>query len=117
MTKHAFLRHLEFFTSPNALLNAHSSKTPKLILAVPLSLSHGSSRAIFTEFATTPDNVILLTSTGEDGTLSRSLFDMWNDEQREEEKWTKGKIGRNILLDKSLNVTVRILPHTASSID
>ena len=46
---------------------------------------------------------------GEEGTLARSLFDIWNDEQREEEKWNKGKIGRNILLDRVLTVTVSIV--------
>ena len=91
------------------MLNAYPSREPKLILSVPLSLSHGFSRSIFTEFASVPDNVLLLTSMGEEGTLARSLFDIWNDEQREEEKWNKGKIGRNILLDRVLTVTVSIV--------
>lgn len=102
-------RHLEFFSSPQALLHTYSSKDPKLILAVPTSLSHGSSRSIFSEFASVPDNVLLLTSPGEEGTLARTLFNMWNDEQRDEDKWNKGKLGRNIMLDKKLTLSVRYL--------
>ncbi|KAI5124953.1 hypothetical protein M0805_007380 [Coniferiporia weirii] len=100
-------RHLEFFTTPQALLHTYSSKDPKLILAVPISLSHGASRIIFSEFASVPDNVVLLTSQGEEGTLGRTLFDMWNDEQRDEDKWNKGKLGRNVMLDKTLSLTMK----------
>jgi cleavage and polyadenylation specificity factor subunit 2 len=72
-----------------------------------MSLSHGSSRAIFSEFASVPDNVVLLTNIGEEGSLARSLFSMWNDEQREDEKWNMGKLGRNILLEQNISLTVR----------
>ncbi|EJD01140.1 cleavage and polyadenylation specificity factor subunit [Fomitiporia mediterranea MF3/22] len=100
-------KYLEFFPNPQALLHTYSSKDPKLILAVPVSLSHGSSRSIFSEFASVADNVVLLTSPGEDGTLARTLFDMWNDEQREDDKWNKGKLGRNVMLDKTLKLTMK----------
>lgn len=103
-------RHLEFFATPQALINTYSSKDPKLILAVPASLSHGASRSIFSEFASVPDNVVLLTSQGEEGTLSKSLFDIWNDQQRDEDKWNKGKLGRNIMLDTTMHLTVSLCP-------
>ncbi|TDL29537.1 cleavage and polyadenylation specificity factor subunit [Rickenella mellea] len=93
-------RHLEFFSSPQALLHTYSSKDPKLILAVPNSLSHGPSRILFSEFASVPDNAIILTSRSEDGTLGRALFDMWNNQQREDDKWDKGKLGRNVMMDR-----------------
>lgn len=99
-------RHLEFFATPQALIHTYSSKDPKLILAVPASLSHGASRSIFSEFALVPDNVVLLTSPGEEGSLTRMLFSMWNDAQREEDRWNKGKLGRNIMLDKAIRLTV-----------
>ncbi|KAF9006562.1 beta-lactamase-like protein [Cyathus striatus] len=92
-------KHLEFFPNPQALLQTYSSKDPKLILAVPASLSHGPSRNLFVDFAAVPDNVVLLTSRGEPGTLGRALFDKWNDSQRPDDKWDKGKIGRNIMMD------------------
>ncbi|KDQ64325.1 hypothetical protein JAAARDRAFT_116662 [Jaapia argillacea MUCL 33604] len=92
-------KHLEFFPSPQALLHTYSSKDPKLILAVPASLSHGPSRVLFSDFASMPDNVVLLTSRSEEGTLGRMLFDRWNDAQRAEDKWDKGKLGNNVMMD------------------
>ena len=103
-----FFRHLEFFASPEVLLRTYSSKDPKLILAVPLSLSHGPSRTIFSEFANVPYNVVLMTSRGENGTLSEFLFNKWNEKQRPEDKWDKGKVGSNVLLDGPIPLQVNI---------
>ncbi|KAF9534723.1 beta-lactamase-like protein, partial [Crepidotus variabilis] len=97
-------QHLEFFNSPQALLQTYSSKDPKLILAVPASLSHGPSRNLFQDFAAISDNVILLTSRGDEGTLSRALFDKWNGSQRPEDKWDQGKIGRNVMMEGSIKL-------------
>ncbi|KII94901.1 hypothetical protein PLICRDRAFT_33730 [Plicaturopsis crispa FD-325 SS-3] len=97
-------KHLEFFPSPQALLQTYSSKDPKLILAVPASLSHGPSRSLFSDFAAVPDNVVLLTSRSEEGTLGRILFDKWNDSQRPDDKWDKGKIGSNVMMDGMLRL-------------
>jgi cleavage and polyadenylation specificity factor subunit 2 len=103
-----FLRHLEFFPNPQALLQTYSSKDPKLILAVPASLSHGPSRHLFSDFAAVPDNVVLLTGRSEEGTLGRDLFNKWNDSQRVDDKWDKGKIGSNIMMDGVLKLRVRL---------
>ena len=108
-------RHLEFFMSPQALMQTYSSKDPKLILAVPASLSHGPSRALFADFATVPDNVVLLTARGEEGTLGRVLFDKWNNSQRAEDKWDKGKIGSNIMMDGVLQLQVTYFFFSSSS--
>ncbi|RDB22774.1 Cleavage and polyadenylation specificity factor subunit 2 [Hypsizygus marmoreus] len=97
-------KHLEFFPSPEALLHTYSSKDPKLILAVPASLSHGPSRDLFADFAAVPDNVVLLTGRSEEGTLGRNLFEKWNDSQRPDDKWDRGKIGSNIMMDGSLKL-------------
>ena len=99
-------RHLEFYTSPAALLAKHSSKDAKLILAVPASLSHGPSRALFADFASIPGNVVLLTQRGPEGSLGRVLFDKWNDSQRADDKWDRGKIGSNIMLDGNMILRV-----------
>lgn len=88
------------------MMQRYSSKEPKLILAVPASLSHGPSRLLFSEFAEIPDNVVLLTGRGEEGTLGRILFDRWNNSQREESKWDRGKIGNNVMMDGVLNLKV-----------
>ncbi|TFK22351.1 hypothetical protein FA15DRAFT_671650 [Coprinopsis marcescibilis] len=97
-------KHLEFFPNPQALLERHSSKDPKLIIAIPASLSHGPSRQLFADFATVPDNVVLLTSRGAEGTLGRALFNKWNDSQRADDKWDKGKIGRNVMMDGAIRL-------------
>ncbi|EMD40890.1 hypothetical protein CERSUDRAFT_111471 [Gelatoporia subvermispora B] len=97
-------RHLEFFPNPQALMQTYSSKDPKLILAVPATLSHGPSRALFTQFAEMPDNVVLLTGRSEEGTLGRILFDRWNAAQRDEAKWDRGKIGSNVMMDGTLRL-------------
>jgi cleavage and polyadenylation specificity factor subunit 2 len=97
-------RHLEFFPNPQTLLQTYPSKDPKLILAVPASLSHGASRALFADFAAIPDNVVLLTSRGESGTLARDLFDRWDSAQRGDDRWDNGRIGRNIMLDGALRM-------------
>ena len=107
-------RHLEFYASPAALLARHSSKDAKLILAVPASLSHGPSRALFTDFASIPGNVVLLTQRGPEGSLGRALFDKWNDSQRADDKWDKGKIGSNVMLDGNLILQVSALPNFRS---
>ncbi|TFK43712.1 beta-lactamase-like protein [Crucibulum laeve] len=99
-------KHLEFFPNPQALLHTYSSKDPKLILAVPASLSHGPSRSMFSDFAAVPDNVVLLTGRGEEGTLGRALFNKWNDSQRPDDKWDKGKIGSNIMMDGVIKLTM-----------
>ena len=103
---HPFSRHLEFFPNPQVLLEMYSSKDPKLILAVPASFSHGPSRSLFADFAAVPGNVILLTARGEEGTLGRMLFERWNKSQRAEDKWDKGKLGSNVMLDGSLELRV-----------
>ncbi|TCD70444.1 hypothetical protein EIP91_003525 [Steccherinum ochraceum] len=99
-------KHLEYFNNPASLLQSYSSKEPKLILAIPASLSHGPSRLLFSQFATIPDNVVLLTGRSEEGTLGRLLFDRWNSSQRDETKWDRGKIGSNIRLEGPLYIKI-----------
>ncbi|KAJ7094593.1 beta-lactamase-like protein [Mycena belliarum] len=100
-------KHLEFFPNPQALIERYSSTDPKLILAVPASLSHGPSRNLFVNFATIPNNVVLLTSRSEEGTLGRILFDKWNKSQRPDDKWDKGKIGSNVMMDGEINLVMK----------
>jgi cleavage and polyadenylation specificity factor subunit 2 len=103
-------RYLEFFPNPQSLVQKYSSKEPKLILAVPASLSHGPSRSLFADFAAVPDNVVLLTSRGEEGTMARMLFDRWNSSQRGDDTWDKGKIGCNVMMDGALQLRVPSTP-------
>lgn len=108
--------HLEIFPNPAALMQRYSSKDPKLIFAVPSSLSHGPSRALFSEFAETPDNVVLLTGRGEEGTLGRILFERWNSSQRDDTKWDRGKIGNNVMMDGNLRLKVQLIHRHAKKV-
>ena len=86
-------RHVQFFSSPSELLQAHPLSRPKLVLAIPPSLSHGPSRWLFTTMANVEGNVVLLTSRGDDTTLARDLYDRWEKSQEESAKWGRGRIG------------------------
>lgn len=68
-------RHVRFFATPADLLQAFPINRPKVVLAVPPNMSHGPSRWLFTAMASTEGNVILLTGKGDDGTLTRELYD------------------------------------------
>ena len=50
---------------------------------------------------------MLLTGRGEEGTLGRQLFEQWDNRQREEYKWDRGKIGTNVMMDGVLHLRVR----------
>jgi cleavage and polyadenylation specificity factor subunit 2 len=102
-------RYLEIFPNPASLTQRYASQDPKLILAIPASLSHGPSRVIFADFAQMENNVVLLTGRGEEGTLGRKLFEKWNSSQREEYKWDRGKIGNNIMMDGVMHLKVCVL--------
>ena len=100
-------RFVEIFPNPAALTQRYASGDPKLILAIPASLSHGASRAVFVDFAQQENSVVLLTGRGEEGTLGRQLFEQWNSFQREEYKWDRGKIGNNVMMDGVMHLRVR----------
>ena len=83
---------------------------PKVILAVPPSLSHGPSRWLFSVMAGTEGNVILLTSTGEDGTLSREVYDSWAAGQDAAALRGRGRVGhlQDLTGDEQLEVGLRV---------
>ena len=106
--RYASCRFVEFFGSPSDLLHEIPSKTPKLVLAVPASLSHGPSRALFADFAAVQGNVIVLTGRSEQGTLSHFLMERWEAAQEDTERWQDGKLGEPIPLDRPIQVEVRL---------
>lgn len=55
---------------------------------------------------------MLLTSRSEEGTLGRDLFNKWNDSQRPDDKWDKGKIGSNVMMDGAITLRVRFFNST-----
>lgn len=82
------------------------SGTPKLVLTVPSTLSHGTSRSYFINFARDPSNVVILTKKDEEGTLSRWLWGVWNERQGAGERWGEGKVGRDVQLGETIDVEV-----------
>ena len=100
-------RHVQFFASPTDLLQAYPLMRPKLVLAVPPSMSHGPSRWLFTAMANVDGNVILLTSRGEEETLACGLYSRWEKEQEETAKWGKGRTGNLAHLGGQLRLEVR----------
>ncbi|KAH9811778.1 beta-lactamase-like protein [Melampsora americana] len=69
------LRNLRFFNSIEALERETPALQPKLILAVPLTMSYGFSRRLFTKHVGKPGNLVVLTSMGEKDSLTRWLAD------------------------------------------
>ena len=99
-------RHVQFFSSPTELLTGHPLMRPKVVLAIPPTMSHGPSRWLFTAMAGTEGNVILLTNRGEDNTLSREIYDAWAAGQDETALWGRGRVGH--LQDLSGNMQLEV---------
>lgn len=111
-------RHVQFFATPTDLMQAYPLSRPKLVLAIPPSMSHGPSRWLFTAMASGEGNVILLTSQGEDGTLSRELFEAWSHSQMDDRRYGSGKIGSISRVDRrvSLEVSDNLVTETTRSL-
>lgn len=105
-------RHVQFFATPVELMQAYPLNRPKMVLAIPPSMSHGPSRWLFTAMAGMEGNVILLTSQGEDGTLSRELFEDWQLSQSEDKRYGSGKIGTKSKIDQQLAIAVCCIAHS-----
>ncbi|RXK41628.1 cleavage and polyadenylation specificity factor subunit 2 [Tremella mesenterica] len=97
-------RHIRFFASPMDLLQGLGLNRPKLVLAIPPAMNHGPSRWLFTAMGSVEENVILLTSTGQDQSLARDLYNEWEKGQSSGCKWGEGKIGKLHRLDGSMTV-------------
>ncbi|ORX40182.1 putative cleavage and polyadenylation specificity factor subunit [Kockovaella imperatae] len=86
-------RHIQFYSSPTELMHAHPLMRPKVVLAIPPTLSHGPSRWLFTAMAGTEGNVVLLTSRGEENTLARDIYNIWAAGQDATALWGRGRVG------------------------
>ncbi|SGY25443.1 BQ5605_C018g08616 [Microbotryum silenes-dioicae] len=99
--------NVRIYPSIEALNADIPPEVPKTILVTPLSLSHGFSRKLFVEFAQVPGNVVLLTQTSDEGSLTRWLFGLWDEAQTEGEKWGEGKVGRAVKMDRTLDLKMK----------
>lgn len=73
-------RHLRMFATPHEFLKAFPTgdSTPKLVLAVPLSMDYGPSRRLFAQHvAERQGNVVVLTNGAPETSLARELYDSW----------------------------------------
>lgn len=99
-------RHLKFYDSLSALTATYPSSRPKLILAIPPSMSHGPSRTLFTSLASNSHTLVVLTQRGEPGTLAADLFERWNVRQERGKKAGEGEVGRPLEMDEHFEVDV-----------
>ncbi|KAG8749879.1 hypothetical protein FRC12_013176 [Ceratobasidium sp. 428] len=99
-------KHLEIFPSPDTLVTRYPSSMPKLLLVAPATLSYGSSRRVFTEFASVPGNIVIMSSLSEPGTLANTLFNEWDAGQADNEKFGRGIVGRPVQLNSTMTLTI-----------
>lgn len=104
----SFNRHLRFYDSVAALTATYPASRPKLILAVPPSMSHGPSRTLFTQLASNDHTCIVLTERGLPGTLGHDLFQLWNKRQADGKKAGDGGPGDPIPMNEEFDIKVRL---------
>ncbi|KAE8233183.1 hypothetical protein CF326_g1779 [Tilletia indica] len=97
-------RYLRVFTSIEAMDEVIPLNTPKVVMAVPPSLTHGPSRRLVQRFADKEDDVIVLTHRGEPESLARWLWNQWDDRgeglgKGGKGEWMKGKVGSEVGLE------------------
>jgi cleavage and polyadenylation specificity factor subunit 2 len=115
----ALNRHLRFYDSVAALTATYPASRPKLILAIPPSLSHGPSRTLFTQLASNDHTLVVLTERGKPGTLSHDLFQAWNARQSTGQKAGEGSAGRPLEMNDRFQIKARssrIPLHSPSSL-
>jgi cleavage and polyadenylation specificity factor subunit 2 len=100
------LRHLKFYPTHEVFMRAFPDNSPKLVLAVPLSMSYGPSRRLFTKMATEESATIVLTGRSEDQTLSNEIFRMWNGLQAPPDQYGAGGVGSPKPASGTISVTI-----------
>jgi len=109
--------NLKIFSSLEELNMAIPTSTPKLILTVPSTLSYGYARALFVDFSRQPQNLILLTEKTQRGSLSRWLVEeVWEAEQEDGAKYGEGKVGKEVQMDKIVELEVRFFNYSSMSV-
>jgi cleavage and polyadenylation specificity factor subunit 2 len=100
-------RNLEFFARPEHLIKKYSSRDPKVIIAVPFSMSYGPARKIFVEngIGEGHGNLVLLTRQDQSESWASNLIRRWSDEQPA----TTDSIGTMIPLEEQQTLKVRLL--------
>ena len=89
-------KYVRVFSSLAAMDEAIPHDQAKVVLAVPPSMTHGPSRKLLARFAQNPNDVVVLISRGEPGSLCRELWEAWRESQSKGFSWTQGKLGQTI---------------------
>ncbi|UZJ57241.1 hypothetical protein CBS101457_006561 [Exobasidium rhododendri] len=97
-------QYLRIFSSVSAMDEAVSPAEAKLVLAWPPSLTHGPSRKLFVRMCGNEKNVVIMTQHGEPGSLGRMLYEKWEGRQEASAHWGKGKVGKPVVVDDTLEV-------------
>lgn len=103
-------RHVRFFPTAESLMDAFPRDAPKLVVAVPMTMSYGPSRLFFKSMAADEGNVVVLTGRSDRETLSQELFEQWNQSQVEDERYGMGKVGKSLQLkgEKELSLNSKV---------
>lgn len=99
-------RYLRIFSSITALDEAFPPEAAKVVLAVPLSLTHGPARTLLTRAAQTPGDVVILTQRGDADSLGRWLYEKWEDMQKPGAKWGKPGVGKDVVVEDTCEIEV-----------
>ncbi|KAJ1597364.1 hypothetical protein NDA14_005783 [Ustilago hordei] len=89
-------KYVKVYSSLQAMDEAIPQDQAKVVLAVPPSMTHGPSRRLLARFAKNPNDVVVLISRGEPGSLCRQLWDAWNTNQGKGFAWAQGKLGEAV---------------------
>lgn len=90
-------KYVKVFPTLQAMDEAIPQDQAKVVLAVPPSMTHGPSRKLLARFAQNPNDVVVLISRGEPGSLCRELWDAWNTNQSKGFSWSQGKLGQAVV--------------------
>ncbi|GAA6017157.1 hypothetical protein JCM10207_002555 [Rhodosporidiobolus poonsookiae] len=100
--------NLRIFTSLDEISASIPPSVPKLILTVPSTLSYGFARALFLDFARTPQNLVVLTGLSEPGSLARWLAEeVWQKEQEEGGRYGQGQVGKEVQMDRTIELEMK----------
>lgn len=100
-------KYVKVFASLQAMDEAIPQDQPKVVLAVPPSMTHGPSRRLLSRFAQNPNDVVVLISRGEPGSLCRQLWDAWNMKQGKGFAWSQGKLGEAVVPNTSVRFELK----------
>lgn len=99
-------KFLRIFSSLQAMDEALSPSDAKVVLAWPPSLTHGPARKLVARIASNDKDVIVLTGKGEPNSLTRQIFDEWENRQNGNARPGVGNVGEPVQGDCKLEIEI-----------